>query len=231
MLILLDGSTDWKRIVELTAGIDKPVIVAVDSPEDLEGGTFTVDNTAGAALMSSLAFSDPLPAGVVIATPNGASNGCGGTLTATAGTTTISYSGGSVNAGASCTVAVDVESSTLGTHLNTSDDLTFDGGNIGFTAEVEAVAGDDDRAPHRRAGPGRQRAGVGDEPGPGVGGPGPGVLGGMLVAAGTPMAYRISVAEGVTSWQVVDALQKAEFLTGEIAGRLLELTGVYGRRV
>jgi UPF0755 protein len=39
-----------------------------------------------------------------------------------------------------------------------------------------------------------------------------------LVAAGTPMAYRISVAEGVTSWQVVDALQKAEFLTGEIAG-------------
>ena len=37
LLILLDGSTDWKRIVELTAGIDKPVIVAVDSPEDLEG--------------------------------------------------------------------------------------------------------------------------------------------------------------------------------------------------
>lgn len=38
-----------------------------------------------------------------------------------------------------------------------------------------------------------------------------------LVEAQTLMAYRISVAEGVTSWQVVDALQKADFLTGEIA--------------
>ncbi len=37
LLILLDGSTDWKRIVEITEGLDKPVIVAVDSPDDLEG--------------------------------------------------------------------------------------------------------------------------------------------------------------------------------------------------
>lgn len=37
-----------------------------------------------------------------------------------------------------------------------------------------------------------------------------------LVAAGTPMAHRISIAEGVTSWQIMDALQKADFLTGEI---------------
>lgn len=37
LLILLDGSTDWKRIAEIADNIDKPVIVAVDSPEDLEG--------------------------------------------------------------------------------------------------------------------------------------------------------------------------------------------------
>jgi DNA integrity scanning protein DisA with diadenylate cyclase activity len=37
LLILLDGSTDWKRIHDLAEGIDKPVIVAVDSPDDLEG--------------------------------------------------------------------------------------------------------------------------------------------------------------------------------------------------
>ena len=37
LLVLLDGSTDWKRISELADGIDKPVIVAVDSAEDLEG--------------------------------------------------------------------------------------------------------------------------------------------------------------------------------------------------
>ncbi|MGI9472262.1 MAG: DNA integrity scanning protein DisA nucleotide-binding domain protein [Rubripirellula sp.] len=39
LLILLDGSTDWKRIVELTSEMGKPVIVAVDSPEDLEGAS------------------------------------------------------------------------------------------------------------------------------------------------------------------------------------------------
>jgi diadenylate cyclase len=37
MLVLLDGSTDWKRVAEIAEGIDKPVIVAVDSRNDLEG--------------------------------------------------------------------------------------------------------------------------------------------------------------------------------------------------
>ena len=39
LLILLDGSTDWKRIVELTGEMSKPVIVALDSQEDLEGAS------------------------------------------------------------------------------------------------------------------------------------------------------------------------------------------------
>lgn len=37
-----------------------------------------------------------------------------------------------------------------------------------------------------------------------------------LVSAGTPMAYRVSIAEGVTSWQIADALGKAEFMSGEV---------------
>ena len=39
LLVLLDGSTDWKRIAELKQDSDfeKSIIVAVDSPEDLEG--------------------------------------------------------------------------------------------------------------------------------------------------------------------------------------------------
>jgi len=39
MLLLLDGSYDWKRIAELTAGTTKPVIVATDSQADLEGAS------------------------------------------------------------------------------------------------------------------------------------------------------------------------------------------------
>lgn len=38
-----------------------------------------------------------------------------------------------------------------------------------------------------------------------------------LVAEGTPMAYRLSVPEGLTSWQIVEGLRAADFLSGEIA--------------
>ncbi len=41
MLLLLDGATDWKRIAEMAAKqeVDKPIIVAVDDPNDLEGAS------------------------------------------------------------------------------------------------------------------------------------------------------------------------------------------------
>jgi len=37
LLLLLEGSTDWKRVAELVHGSEKPTIVAVDSRSDLEG--------------------------------------------------------------------------------------------------------------------------------------------------------------------------------------------------
>ena len=37
LLILLDGSADWKRIIEITDDLEKPVIVAGDDADDLEG--------------------------------------------------------------------------------------------------------------------------------------------------------------------------------------------------
>jgi UPF0755 protein len=38
-----------------------------------------------------------------------------------------------------------------------------------------------------------------------------------LVESGTPVAYRVSVPEGLTSWQIVEGLRAADFLSGEIA--------------
>ena len=38
-----------------------------------------------------------------------------------------------------------------------------------------------------------------------------------LVESGTPMVYRLSVPEGLTSWQIVEGLRMADFLSGEIA--------------
>ncbi|MBF9060022.1 endolytic transglycosylase MltG [Rhodobacterales bacterium HKCCSP123] len=38
-----------------------------------------------------------------------------------------------------------------------------------------------------------------------------------LVESGAPMVYRLSVPEGLTSWQIVEGLRAADFLSGEIA--------------
>ena len=38
-----------------------------------------------------------------------------------------------------------------------------------------------------------------------------------LISDGSPIAYRVSVPEGLTSWQIVEGLRAADFLSGEIA--------------
>ena len=82
-------------------------------------------------------LTDNLPAGLVIANPNGASTSCvGGTLTATPGSGTITLSGGTipisggVTAG-TCTVTVNVTATLGGSYLNTiaAGDLVTDNGN------------------------------------------------------------------------------------------------------
>ena len=107
-----------------------PAIIASGGTSTL---TFTIDNTASALAATGLAFTDCLPAGVVVADPSNASPTCsGGSLTAGAESGTITYSGGSVPAGASCTIQVDVTSNTLGTHQNITGDLTSSSGNSGL---------------------------------------------------------------------------------------------------
>ncbi|MCP3956603.1 MAG: CSLREA domain-containing protein, partial [bacterium] len=88
--------------------------------------TFTVENTAGGATLGGLGFTDDLPAGVTVSNPSVTTNGCGGLLTALADATTITLAGGSVAAGTSCVVEVDVTSTTAGAHVNTTSALASD---------------------------------------------------------------------------------------------------------
>ena len=102
--------------------------------------TFTVDNSASAVAATGLDFTDNLPAGVTVASPGNASTTCaGGTLTATSGTGVIVYTGGTVAAGVSCTVSVDVTSGTAGSYVNTTGDLTSASGNSGTAADTLTV--------------------------------------------------------------------------------------------
>ena len=88
------------------------------------------------SLQPALAFTDNLPAGVVVAsTPNTSTTCTGGTLTAAAGGSTITYTGGTVSAGAGCTVSVDITSSTDGTYANTTGDSASSLGNSGTAGD------------------------------------------------------------------------------------------------
>ncbi|MEM7051040.1 MAG: IPTL-CTERM sorting domain-containing protein [Acidobacteriota bacterium] len=102
--------------------------------------TLAIGNTASTVSVAMLDFTDNLPAGVAVSTPANASTTClGGTLTAVAGSGTIAYTGGSVAAGAVCTVTVDVTGTAVGVHVNLTGDLTSDAGNSGTATDTLTV--------------------------------------------------------------------------------------------
>jgi uncharacterized repeat protein (TIGR01451 family) len=95
-----------------------------ENPGDFSTLTITLSN-ANTSPATGAAFTDTLPTGVVIATlPNSSTTcGVGSTLTANAGTSTVTLTGGTIPGGSSttpgvCTVTVDV-TATAGSHLNT----------------------------------------------------------------------------------------------------------------
>ena len=98
--------------------------------------TFTIDNSASSVAASDLAFTDSLPAGMTVVTPANNSNGCGGTLTAGAGTSSISLAAGGIAAASSCSVTVDVTATVLGSLVNTTGDLTSSSGNSGTATDT-----------------------------------------------------------------------------------------------
>ncbi|HEX9734216.1 MAG TPA: IPTL-CTERM sorting domain-containing protein [Thermoanaerobaculia bacterium] len=134
--LLLAGLTASVPATALLVVEPAPLFSKSFAPNAIAAGavstlTFTIDNTASALAATALAFTDNLPAGVVVASPPNASTTCGGTLTAVAGTGVVTLSGGTVAAGASCTVTVDVTSAAGGVHVNTTGDLTSSLGNSG----------------------------------------------------------------------------------------------------
>ena len=134
-------------VLSAAPALAQPIFTKAFAPDTIAPGgtttlTFTINNLANVLAADFLDFTDVLPAGVRIAAVPNAVNGCnGGALTANAGTTVISYTNGSVAASDSCTITVDVTSSTPGSHVNTTDDLTSNRGNSGQATATLIVTG------------------------------------------------------------------------------------------
>ena len=95
-----------------------PAIIQIGSKSNL---ALTFTHTTGAVPLSNLSFTDTLPAGHTVASPPNASSSCGGTVNATAGAGSFSFSGGVLGAGATvCTVQVSIQApGTVGNGTNT----------------------------------------------------------------------------------------------------------------
>jgi uncharacterized repeat protein (TIGR01451 family) len=114
-----DGSGDYTLVNGNTASdsvtvIGPPVLTKSFAVKSIPVGgtaglTFSIDNPNPGTSLTAIGFTDTLPAGLVVATPSGLSGSCGGgTITADAGTQTISLSGASLNASAMCTFSLGV---------------------------------------------------------------------------------------------------------------------------
>jgi hypothetical protein len=101
--------------------------------------TFTLTNPNPSTALSGVGFTDPLPAGLVVSTPNGLASTCGGTVTAVAGAGSVGLAGGGLPAGGSCTIAVSVTGATAGVKDNTTGAVTSTEGGAGGTASASVA--------------------------------------------------------------------------------------------
>jgi uncharacterized repeat protein (TIGR01451 family) len=97
--------------------------------------TITLTNP-NAGTVSGYNFVDNLPANLVVAaTPNATTSGCGApTLTASAGSSSISFSNGTLAANSNCVIKVNVTPTATGSLVNTTNHLFIDTTDTGHSA-------------------------------------------------------------------------------------------------
>ncbi|HEY1218296.1 MAG: CSLREA domain-containing protein [Bryobacteraceae bacterium] len=102
--------------------------------------TFSIQNNNATQSLSGIGFTDTLPAGLLVATPNGLSGSCaGGTITAAAGTGAISLSGATLAASGSCSFSVSVTGIAGGQQNNTTSPVTSNEGGTGNAASASVT--------------------------------------------------------------------------------------------
>ena len=112
-LTVLNPPTITKSFAAATTPLNTGILMTI---------TLTNPNTTA---ITGAAFTDTYPSGLVNAAPPGAATTCaGGTPAATAGGGTLTFSGGTVPLSGSCTVTVNVSSSTATSYINSTGIVT-----------------------------------------------------------------------------------------------------------
>ncbi|HZJ45086.1 MAG TPA: Ig-like domain repeat protein [Pyrinomonadaceae bacterium] len=127
-----------------------PTITKLFQPNTVvQNGTtlmsFTVSNPNTNASLTGITFTDNLPAGLLIASPNNLTNACGGTFTAIAGSSSIGLLGGTLGPAsnptlANCVISVTVKApNTLGTLNNTTGPIFANESGPGVTSNSASM--------------------------------------------------------------------------------------------
>jgi arabinogalactan endo-1,4-beta-galactosidase len=105
--------------------------------------TFNLSNPNSSLSLSGIGFTDTLPTGLTVATPNGLTGTCGsGTITGAAGSNSVALSGATLAGGASCTFAVNVVGTAAGAQNNVTSVVSSTEAGNGSTASAQiTVAG------------------------------------------------------------------------------------------
>src|SRR5208283_1625259 len=109
--------------------------------------TFTLSNPNAGASLSGIGFTDALPAGLRVATPDGLNGNCGGTITATAGSSSVSLSGGTLAASAACSFTVSISAVGAGVQNNTTTAVTSTEGGSGSKASASITVTNESQQP------------------------------------------------------------------------------------
>lgn len=139
--ITSDQGTGNTASANLTV-VAPPGIAAAFNPSSMPvNGTSTLTITianpaANTVALSGVAFTDTLPANMVVATPNGLTNTCSGTPTAVAGSGSISLTGGTVAANQTCDVTVNVTAALAANYSDDTGPVSTSNGGSGNAASA-----------------------------------------------------------------------------------------------
>jgi Bacterial Ig-like domain (group 3) len=99
--------------------------------------TFTITNPNTSASLTGVGFTDVMPAGLIVSTPNSLTGSRGGgTITAISGSSSARLAGATLAANASCTFSISVTASAPGIKNDTTGAVTSNEGGTGGTGSA-----------------------------------------------------------------------------------------------